>query len=187
MVDRIPDNFLFSAQSLDPSLGKSAKAGDYSAIVFAGFNQGVFYIKADIERRPASQMIHDYVAMVKQMKPRARSIESIAFQDLLLPMYTKECYDQGEAAAAINGVIPWKDPKNQDKVTRIERLEPFLKLGKIKIFNDAGGRLLMQQLKEFKRCDHDDGPDALEMAINLLLKMMEIASSGSADDEELTA
>jgi phage terminase large subunit-like protein len=33
--------------------------------------------------------------------------------------------------------------------------------------NSPGARLLVRQLRDFPNADHDDGPDALEMAVRL--------------------
>ena len=38
--------------------------------------------------------------------------------------------------------------------------------------NSPGTRLLVEQLKEFPIGDHDDGPDAVEMAVRLAAKML---------------
>jgi phage terminase large subunit-like protein len=37
----------------------------------------------------------------------------------------------------------------------------------LRVRNNPGGRLLVDQLMDFPNADHDDGPDALEMAIRL--------------------
>jgi len=51
---------------------------------------------------------------------------------------------------------------------RIRRLGPYLASHRLR-FKDASPstRLLVEQLQEFPVADHDDGPDALEMAIRL--------------------
>jgi hypothetical protein len=45
--------------------------------------------------------------------------------------------------------------------------------------HSPGTRLLVEQLKEFPAGEHDDGPDALEMAIRLAAEMLAIPG---ADD-----
>ena len=37
--------------------------------------------------------------------------------------------------------------------------------------NSPGTRLLVEQLKQFPTADHDDGPDALEMARRLAIEL----------------
>ena len=61
------------------------------------------------------------------------------------------------------------DNNNQvNKQVRIRRLTPFLAQ---KVFRfksgSPGARLLVEQLRDFPCGDHNDGPDALEMAVRL--------------------
>jgi hypothetical protein len=39
--------------------------------------------------------------------------------------------------------------------------------------NSPGTRLLVEQLQEFPIGDHDDGPDALEMALRLAVEVLQ--------------
>ena len=60
-----------------------------------------------------------------------------------------------------------------NKLVRIRRLGPYLSSQRMRFKNDSPGtRLLVEQLKEFPVGDHDDGPDALEMAVRLAAKML---------------
>ena len=55
-----------------------------------------------------------------------------------------------------------------NKQVRIRRLTPFLSLGMLRFKGGSpGARLLVEQLRDFPNGDHDDGPDALEMAVRL--------------------
>ncbi len=55
-----------------------------------------------------------------------------------------------------------------NKQTRIRRLGPYLSQRRLRFKSHSPGvRLLIDQLKEFPVADHDDGPDAAEMAIRL--------------------
>jgi hypothetical protein len=38
--------------------------------------------------------------------------------------------------------------------------------------DSPGARLLVEQMKDFPLADHDDGPDALEMAIRLMAQLL---------------
>ena len=54
------------------------------------------------------------------------------------------------------------------KIVRIRRLTSLLAQGRIKFKADSpGARLLVEQLRDFPNGDHDDGPDALEMATRM--------------------
>jgi predicted phage terminase large subunit-like protein len=51
------------------------------------------------------------------------------------------------------------------KEYRIDSIEPLLAAGQFVFRDSPGCKLLVDQLGEFPRGDHDDGPDALEMAV----------------------
>ena len=51
-----------------------------------------------------------------------------------------------------------------DKLARIQGLEPWITQGKIKFAQTQ--KLLLDQFRHFPKGAHDDGPDALEMAIS---------------------
>ena len=53
----------------------------------------------------------------------------------------------------------------KDKMARIQSLEPKVKMGTIRF--SKRHRQLLEQLRQFPKAAHDDGPDALEMAVTL--------------------
>jgi phage terminase large subunit-like protein len=60
-----------------------------------------------------------------------------------------------------------------NKQVRIRALTPWLAQGRLRFKGDSpGARLLVEQLRDFPLGDHDDGPDALEMAIRLLCELL---------------
>jgi predicted phage terminase large subunit-like protein len=65
-----------------------------------------------------------------------------------------------------------------DKADRIRTLEPYLARRKLRIRDTEGGRLLVRQLKGFGVAEHDDGPDALEMALRCLNRVAVEAMEG---------
>lgn len=150
--DKWPDYFHLSATALDPSKGKDSKRGDYSAIVHSGFGHGNIWVDADIQRRPVPDMLEDLVAFNHAHAPLATGIESNAFQELLGAQYFQMASMRGlavEDPVLMNNTV--------SKRVRIARLGLWLRLHKIKIRNNAHGRLLVKQLKEFPNGDHDDG------------------------------
>lgn len=157
-----PDAFSQSAIAIDPSKGKEAKRGDYSAIVFAGIARGLLWVDADIRRRPVSDIVIDGIEFYRQYRPDLFGIEANAFQELMGPEFDR-------AAAEAGIVLPLVLLNNTiKKEIRIRRIGPYLAGHKIRFRQTQGCRILVQQLREFLVCDHDDGPDALEMAIRLL-------------------
>jgi predicted phage terminase large subunit-like protein len=68
-----------------------------------------------------------------------------------------------------------------NKLVRIRRLTPLLSQGRIRFKGDSpGARLLVEQMRDFPNGDHDDGPDALEMAVRLAAELL----SRTDDDVE---
>jgi predicted phage terminase large subunit-like protein len=64
------------------------------------------------------------------------------------------------------------------KMVRIRQLTSHLARGRLKFKkNSRGAKLLVQQLRDFPNGDHDDGPDALELAIRVLRALLEARSS----------
>lgn len=149
--DEWPERCALSAVALDPSKGKNARKGDYSAIVYAGFKDGYIWVDADIERRPVPQMIEDLIQFNLQYRPTVTGIESVAFQELLAESYilAQQQYNYYDQPELIDNSV--------SKEYRIRRLGFWLRLHRIKIRNTPGGQLLLRQMKEFPNGSHDDG------------------------------
>ena len=166
--DEWPEDFTLSATALDPSKGKHAKKGDFSAIVTAGYAKGTIWIDASVERRPVPQMMQDLVQWNHERRPRVTGIESVAFQELLAADYMQAQSEMGEYRDE-----PVLIDNTVNKELRIGRLGLWLRLHRIKIRRNKSGELLLEQLKAFPNGKHDDGPDAMEMAIRLLMSLCE--------------
>jgi predicted phage terminase large subunit-like protein len=60
-----------------------------------------------------------------------------------------------------------------NKLVRIRRLGPYLASHRLRFKgNSPSTRLLVEQLRTFPAGDHDDGPDAAEMAIRLAVELL---------------
>jgi len=163
-----PKAFQLSAIAVDPSKGR--QDGDPSAILFVGLASGTLWVDADIEHRPAERIIDDGVEMAMRCWPDAFGIESNGFQELLGEEYNRRC------RAGSIPPLPMKLINNSvNKQVRIRRIGPYLRNGKIRIRDNPGGRILLEQLSGFPLPQvHDDGPDALEMAFRLMLHELEM-------------
>lgn len=84
-------------------------------------------------------------------------IEANLFPELLLKTVREQAYKE-------NVVAPFKEIRNtRNKELRIFGMETYITTGTI-LFSRKD-TILLDQLKYFPRGDHDDGPDALEMAL----------------------
>ena len=157
--------------SLDPSKGQSDKWGDYSAFVLLGLTEdGTMWVDADMDnQRPTPRIVSDGLHLFTTWKPAAFVIETNMFQELL----------GGELMAAGRAHTPplvlplWGICNTVKKDVRIRTLGPFLAQRRLRFkANSKGAQRLVQQLRSFPTGDHDDGPDALEMALRMLLELM---------------
>lgn len=158
-----PDKFDLRFMAVDPSKGKDAKKGDYSAIVFIGVTVGKVFVDSDLARRPVDRLVRDVIEFQRRHKAHAIGIEANTFQELIGPEIAR-------VAAESRDMVPlplYQITNTINKELRIGRLGPYLSRKELMFKNTASNRLLVQQLKEFPNGDHDDGPDALEMAIRL--------------------
>ena len=75
-----------------------------------------------------------------------------------------------QSAAMSHGImLPLQTIVNTgNKILRLSSLGPLLAADMFRFSDSQGSRLLLDQLGEFPRGDHDDGPDALEMAVRTL-------------------
>lgn len=157
------DQVICKTMALDPSKGKSDHKGDYSAfamlMVDRNFN---LWVDCNMERRPPERIVTDGVELFREFQPDRFGIESNAWQELLGKDFTRVFSDRG---------MPWVEPlqieNRVNKIVRIRDLGQFLRDRRIRIKRNAGGRILVQQLREFPLAKHDDGPDAVEMAVRL--------------------
>lgn len=171
-----PRELTMRTVALDPSKGKDDRRGDYSAYVMLGVDRGgMLYLEADLARRPTPQMVSDGVEICRRFRPAAFGVEANQFQELLGESFEAEFRQQGLV------ISPWTLDNRVNKRVRIRRLGPYLAQRRLRFKSDsASTRLLVEQLKDFPVGDHDDGPDAAEMAIRLAAELMQ--ADVAADD-----
>ena len=162
--------------ALDPSKGIDAGRGDYSAFVLLAVNvESRLFVEADLGRRPTPQIVADGVELCRRFRPDVLGIEANQFQQLLGDQFASELAGQG-----LVNLTPWEIDNHVNKHARIRRLGPLLAKGRLRFHaNSPGTRLLVQQLQDFPVADHDDGPDALEMAVRLAAEWLD---RGHEDD-----
>lgn len=167
--DNDPDEWVCKVLALDPSKGKKeTKDGDYSAFVKLAIDrQGAGWCEAYLDRIPLSQIAATAVALCEEWQPDAFVCEAVQFQELLADQISNLSRARGIAIRATP--IEDKTPKK----VRIRRLTPFLARGEIRYKRHSHGtRLLVEQLQDFPNGAHDDGPDALEMAVRKACELM---------------
>src|SRR5690606_11994306 len=101
--------------ALDPSKGKDARRGDYSAYVVLGIGaEHEMYVEADLARRATPQMIADGVELARQFRPHAFGVESNQFQELLGAQLVAEL-----DRLQMPHMRPWLVTNDDNKLVRI--------------------------------------------------------------------
>lgn len=174
--DQWPRDPRFKALALDPSKGRDSRHGDYSAFVVLMLDrQGVVYVAADLAHRDATQIVADGVRLCREHGINVLGVEANQFQELLADDFIDELTRQ-----KIDGCTPYKIHNTVPKPVRIRRIGPWLSRRKLRFLLDCPStEMLIDQLRDFPLGAHDDGPDALEMALRLV---EEFQSGGPADD-----
>lgn len=162
--DDWPSDLSLRVVALDPSKGADARHGDYSAYVLLGVDRdGVLHVEADLARRPVAQMVADGVELCQRFHPHAFGVEANQWQQLLAGEFLGEFQRRG-----LIGVAPCEVTNHTNKSLRIRRLGAYLSQRRFRFRRrSAGTELLVDQLRDFPLGAHDDGPDALEMALRL--------------------
>lgn len=162
--DEWPERLIVRTVALDPSKGRDGRHGDYSAFAMLGVDErGMLYVDADLARRPTPEMVRDGVRLVRAFRPQVFGVEANQFQELLAREFTSAFGQAGLHAVATHTI-----ENSVPKLVRIRRLGPYLSQRRLRFRRSSPGvRLLVDQLRDFPLAAHDDGPDALEMAIRL--------------------
>ena len=169
--DEWPENCAVKVLALDPSKGSESKSGDYQALVLFGRTpDGGEWVEADLGKRPMTAprapdgtalgegMVETALEWYRRHRPEGLGLETNVFQQLLvIPFRTlAPQYHIDLRLYEIDNRI--------NKAVRIRRLGESLARRRMRFRRTPGTRRLVEQLKAFPVGDHDDGPDALEMA-----------------------
>lgn len=150
---------------LDPAISKKDTA-DFSAIAVIGRadNGNLYVLYAWIDRTSPLNLVEKVFEVYDKHKVVKFGIESNAFQAVI-----KTLVDERSRKDKV--YIPTYEVKQiSDKIMRIGKLSPLLEQGIIYfcLSSEAGNqRLLIEQMQQFPMGAHDDGPDAIEGAVDL--------------------
>lgn len=146
--------------SLDPSKGKADKSGDYSAFIDLRVDNDLcLWIDADLDNvRPVESMhggrsiAGDGVTLARAIQPSAIVVETNGFQELVALTLRRYLQAAGLLSCPLFTIC-----NTQPKQTRIRTLGTYLAQRRFRVRNTRGGRLLVQQLRDFPVGLHDDG------------------------------
>jgi phage terminase large subunit-like protein len=166
-----------SAMALDPSKGRRDRAADpergrradFSAYVWGGADRrGHVWVDADLDQeRDVTTMVQDGIAHFRAFSPQALVIEVNQFQEMLAPEFQRQA-----SALSLPPLPLWGFTNVLDKKVRIRAtVGPYLARSQLHVRDSPGGRLLVGQLRDFPQGQKDDGPDALDMLLRMLLEL----------------
>jgi predicted phage terminase large subunit-like protein len=149
----------------DPSVGKDAKKGDYSAIIWIWWKRGDrrLYIDASLARRPVPVLIDDILKLQGVHGFKAFGFETNGFQATVADTLGAKSAEEKTFLPLV--LIDHSEPKEK----RIERLGHYLQGGYFKFKRTSdGAKALVRQIMMYGVDKHDDGPDALEGCVEII-------------------
>lgn len=162
------DQWQLCTLAWDPSKGTDAKWGDFSAIaLLVRTTDGQLYADAWLGKWHVEEGIDQLLDLCREIKPDGVAIETNQFQQLIAVLLRKRCVELGIVTPPVFEIV-----NRVDKDVRIRRLGAYLSDGSLRLVGGrTGTRLLSEQLMVFPNGEHDDGPDALEMALRLAVDL----------------
>ena len=159
--DQLPPNLVYFG-AVDPSLGGANRSSDPSAIIVLGRDgsSGKLYVaEAVISKIKPALIIKQVIELQAKYHAQVWAVETVQFQEFFKDELVRQSVAQGVPVPA-RGIKP-----TTDKGLRIESLQPHTANGVI-LFN-LNQQALIDQLTYYPKADHDDGPDALQMAFSM--------------------
>ena len=164
-----PDDRTLCVVAWDPNQGTGSSFGDFSAIATL-LRDGQKRLYADAhgsQTWPVEEAIDHVIEQCRVWEPDALAIEGNAFQKLLKPMLFRRALEIGVHLPRIFLV-----DNRVKKEIRIERLGEYFEQRILRLKGGStGARILAEQLMTFPNGEHDDFPDALEMALRTMIRL----------------
>ena len=170
--DNLPEQpYRLKIMALDPSMGKNAKTGDYPALLHVLMDCGnppqLWVDDAFMRVVPLPMVEAMSVAWLEQKKPDSFAIEVNGFQERVAADIIRMAGEKGLSVP----VSPHVDTEDKEVRLRME-LGPLLAQHQLHFRNTQANRLVVKQLQEFPTGAHDDGPDALAIAVREFKRLL---------------
>ena len=146
----------------DIALGKNNRS-DYNAIVTVARDRKtgvIFCVDTWAKKCPAHEALDMAVKLIQKYRPKIFAVETVQAQIDFFRQLRDRLPKEKIYYTKLKGVT-----SRTRKEERIESLEPLLESGVLRLMRHQ--RLLLEMLEQFPTHDHDDLPDALQMAIEL--------------------
>ncbi len=164
--DEWPSYLVLRVQSLDPSKGTDSKSGDFQAHVLVGLDRfGDMWVEAALHHELIPLMVAraiDFAGNCGFGRLDSLAVEENGTLGMIAPEFQRQLVER-QMILPVESVI-----QSQNKIVRVRRLGVYFARNRIRFRNTPHTRLLVDQLRDFPGGSHDDGPDALELAIRRL-------------------
>lgn len=158
--DEFPQDVTFRSLALDPSKGLTDDTGDYQAHVLVAIDRrGTLWVEGWLDKVPPKTAVAQAIDLAVRNQVHALTVEDNAGIGMIGAEFEEQLRERKAA-------VPLELLTNTlAKVVRIRRLGSYLGRNRVRFRKTNGTRKLVDQLKDFPAGDHDDGPDAMEMAV----------------------
>ena len=149
----------------DIAMGKNNRS-DYNAVAIIGRDRvtGILYILHTwAEKVPAHKAMEKVVELIIEYQPRTFAVETVGAQFDLYRQLRERLVKERVYFTKLRAITT--NRSHGKKEERIEQLEPLFENGVIRPHKTQ--RMLLEQLEMFPFADHDDLPDASQMAVSL--------------------
>ena len=170
--DNLPEQpYRFKIMSLDPSMGKNAKTGDYPALLYVLMDcQQPPHLWIDdsfLRVTPLPIVEETCVAWLGSKQVDTFAIEVNGFQERVAADIIRMASEKGLPTP----ISPHIDTEDKEVRIRME-LGDLLAQHRVHFRNTQANRLVVKQLQEFPTGSHDDGPDSLAIAVRELKRLL---------------
>jgi len=161
----------------DPAIRQKQSADLFATATIGVSEDGTIYaLRASGTRLPFNQQVDRVISTFLADRPAQVGIETIAYQEALKMEVERRSREE-------KLFIPIVELKpHTDKLMRIAALAPLIENGTLRFRRDQVDAV--RQFVQFPKADHDDIPDALAMAVDMVRKVVPAACGGRDDVEE---
>lgn len=170
-IAQFPRRIVYLTIFCDPATGrKQTEDIDYSAIVAAGIDsRGDIFIDSVMEKTGFSETIRNMKRLIDRLPrhPDLIGFESNGMQGEFGPLAIKAFQEWGVTC----DIVPVENTV-AGKPFRISRLDPLIDLSCCYFVRNRDNDIVVEQLRAFPNPKvHDDGPDAMDGAIQLFARV----------------
>lgn len=179
MIIKVPCNQLDTVITCDPAISEKVSACRTAIVCVSMSPYSKIFLRDYWVGRQGDpyRVVQSILNMAHEYQPRAIGIESIGYQQALMPFMQREMNSRGE----FHQVIPLKPDRNEKKEMRILSVQPYFRSGQI--FIPRGAMEFIEEYETFPNGKTVDILDAFSYAVRMLVAL--VAHRKPAVEEKL--